>query len=155
MHVLGEPCAVCDHLAPDRGHHYWECPVAQAVAHSRAAQGFGRFGGEPLNRDYDWLARRPSPHLHRGVWIIVCQAALLGMGKGRRLMVAMTLGQQLAAAWFDSLPGPARLLVVSRVAVATFWDMLADFIGLGMAPELPGAQLFRGLCRKSTTKQCG
>ena len=30
--------------------------------------------------------------------------------------------------------GPARLLVVSRVAVATFWDMLADFIGLGMAP---------------------
>ena len=31
MHaLLGEPCAVCNHLAPDRGHHYWECPVAQA-----------------------------------------------------------------------------------------------------------------------------
>ena len=31
MHMLGKPCAVSDHLAPDRGHHYWECPVAQAV----------------------------------------------------------------------------------------------------------------------------
>ena len=32
MHMLGEPCAaLCNHLAPDRGHHYWKCPVAQAV----------------------------------------------------------------------------------------------------------------------------
>jgi hypothetical protein len=33
-----------------------------------------------------------------------------------------------------SLPGPARLLIVGRVAAATFWDMLADFVGLGLAP---------------------
>ena len=60
------------------------------------------------------------------------------MDKGKRLMVAATLGQkqqQQQRGLDHSLPGPARLLVVSRVAVATFWDMLADFIGLGtMAP---------------------
>ena len=84
-----------------------------------------RIWGEPLRRDHV---------LHKGVWLIVCQAALLGMDKGRRLMVATTLGQQQQRG-LDSVPGPARLLVVSRVAVATFWDMLADFIvGLGMAP---------------------
>jgi hypothetical protein len=34
-----------------------------------------------------------------------------------------------------SLPGPARLLIVGRVAASTFWDMLADFVGLGLAPS--------------------
>ena len=55
------------------------------------------------------------------------------MDKGRRLMAAATLGQQQQRG-LDSLPGLARLLVVGRVAAATFWNMLADFVGLGMAP---------------------
>ena len=62
--------------------------------------------------DHVWLACCPSPHLHRGVWVIVCQAALLGMNKGRRLMGAATLGQQQQQErGLESLPGPARLLV--------------------------------------------
>ena len=56
------------------------------------------------------------------------------MDKGRRLMAAATLGQQKQQLGLDSLPGPARLSVVSRGAAATYWDMLADLIGLGMAP---------------------
>ena len=70
MHMLGEPCAVCDHLAPDRGHHYWECPVAQAVV-QELQRVLAGIGGEPLRRDHVWLARRPSPHLYRGVWVVV------------------------------------------------------------------------------------
>ena len=56
------------------------------------------------------------------------------MDKGRRLTAAATLCQQQQQRGLDSLPRPARLLVVSRVAAATFWHMLAEFIGLGMAP---------------------
>lgn len=136
MHKAGEACAVCDHICPDRRHHYWECTVAQAVV-QELTRVLAGFGGEPLRCDHLWLARRPSPHLHWGVWVIVCQAALLGMDKGRRLMVAATLGQeqqQQPQRGLHLLPGPARMLVVNRVAVATFWDMLADFVGLSLAP---------------------
>ena len=52
-------------------------------------------------------------------------------------MVAATLGpqqQQQQQRSLYSLPGPTRMLVVNRVAVATLWDMLADFVGLGLAP---------------------
>jgi len=136
MHMLGEPCAVCDHLAPGRRHHYWECPVAEAVV-QELRKGLAGFGGEPLRCDHVWLARRPSSQLHWGVWVIVCQAALLGMDKGRRLMAASALAaqeQQHQPRSLHSLPGPARLLIVGRVAAATFWDMLADFVGLGLAP---------------------
>ena len=58
--------------------------------------------------------------------------SLLGMDKGRRLMAAATSRPAAAAAYF--LGQHVSMLVVSRVAVAIFWDMLADFIGLGMAP---------------------
>jgi hypothetical protein len=133
MHMFGEPCAVCDHSGPARRHHYWECPVAQAVA-QELTRVLAGFGGEPLRCDHVWLARRPHPQLHWGVWVIVCQAALLGMDKGRRLMVAATLGPQQQQRSLHSLPRHARMLVVNRVAVATFWDMLADFVGLGLAP---------------------
>ena len=47
---------------------------------------------------------------------------------------SIVLGQQQQPRGLDSLPGPARLLVVGRVAAATFWDMLAGFVGLGLAP---------------------
>ena len=66
---------------------------------------------------------------------MVCQAALLGMDKGRRLMVATTLADRHQQhRGLHSLPGPAQLQVVCRVAAATFWDMLADYVGLGMTP---------------------
>jgi hypothetical protein len=56
------------------------------------------------------------------------------MDKGRRLMAASALAvkeQQYPPRSLHPLPGPARLLIVGRVATATFWDMLADFVGLG------------------------
>jgi hypothetical protein len=133
MHMFGEPCAVCHNLAPGRRHHYWECPVAAAVV-TELQRGLAGFGGEPLRCDHVWLARPPSPQLHKGLWLVVCQAALLGMDKGRKLMVATTLNAQDQHRGLQSLPGPAQLQVVCRVAAATFWDMLADFVGLGLAP---------------------
>jgi hypothetical protein len=93
MHMLGEPSAVCDHLAPGRRHHYRECPVGAAVV-QELHNGLAGFGGEALRCDHVWLARRPSSQLHWGVWVIVCQAALLGMDKGRRLMAASALAAQ-------------------------------------------------------------
>ena len=134
MHMLGEPCAVCQSMAPGRRHHYWECPVAMAVV-TELRRGLAGFGGEPLRCDHVWLARRPCDQLHQGLWLVVCQAALLGMDKGRRLMVATTMADRHQQhRGLHSLPGPAQLQVVCRVAAATFWDMLADYVGLGMTP---------------------
>ena len=56
------------------------------------------------------------------------------MDKGRRLMVAATLNRNDQHRGLQSLPWPAQLQVVCRVAAATFWDMLADYVGLGLTP---------------------
>ena len=83
------------------------------------------------------ISLHPCNYLEsKGLWLVACQAALLGMDKGRRLMVATTLNaaDQQQHRGLPSLPGPAQLQVVSRVAAATFWDMLADFVGLGLSP---------------------
>ena len=84
--VVGQP--------PDRLHHYWECPVAQSVVHVLQQQLVG------------WYAHALQPHhvlcmkcpccagapgdpspartLHKGVWRVVCLAAINAMDEGRR-----------------------------------------------------------------------
>jgi len=34
----------------------------------------------------------------------------------------------------DILPVDVQLCITKRVAIATFWDMLADFVGLRLCP---------------------
>jgi hypothetical protein len=113
------PCAAaCGTVGPGLEHHFWECPVARAVR------------GElerclrlpaPLARAAVWLCAPPAPWVHPGVWGLVCLATIHAMDRGR------------ATAW--ALGGAANAvvpaLVVPRVAVAAFWEVLADFAAVG------------------------
>lgn len=143
MHLLGEPCA-CGALAPCRRHHFWDCAVAQAVL-TELHRGLAGYvvGGPQLRPDHVWLARVPSQQLHAGLWLVISQAALLAMDKGRRLLTALQQAEQ-------PLPCPAQLLIAQKVAAAAFWDMLADFVGLALCPaawliEVPSQHPFLGV----------
>lgn len=130
MHMLGDSCA-CGVVAPDRGHHYWDCPVAQIVLQELRRN----LGGSAIRRVHVWLGRPPVPDLHKQLWLVTTQAALLAMDKGRRVLTAMKLasdeqGPQNAHA----LPADVQLLLAGKVAVAHFWDMLQDFVGLKLCP---------------------
>jgi hypothetical protein len=49
------------------------------------------------------------------------------MNKGRQLLYKLSQAQ-------PALPAQQRLVMASKVAVATVWDMLHDFVGVGMCP---------------------
>ena len=142
MKLLGEPCA-CGTLAPCRRHHFWECSVAQAVVSELRRGLAGYVGGQQLRPDHVWLARVPSQQLHAGLWLVISQAALLAMNRGRRLLTALKMAEQ-------PLPAPARLLIARKVAATAFWDMLADFVGLALCPaawltQVPSQHPFLGV----------
>jgi hypothetical protein len=127
MHMVGEPCACGGAVGPGRAHHYWDCPVAKSVL-AEVTRGLQAQlpACPPLQRVHVWLSRPPSPSLHKQLWLVVSQAALLGMDRGQRTLT----GLRMAADVGQHLPEPLRVVIASRVAVATFWDMLADFAGL-------------------------
>lgn len=120
------PC-LCGGPAPaDRAHHFWACPVAAAVVSAvSAAAAAAQPHPTPLARAALWLAR-PPPAVHRGVWQVVCLAAVAAMDHGRKRMYALSSG-----------PPPATPLHVScaRSSVARFWDLLSDFVALRCAPD--------------------
>jgi hypothetical protein len=145
MHLVGDSCA-CGALAPDRGHHYWDCPVAQAVLQELTRN----VGGPALRRVHLWLSRPPTPALQRPLWLIISQAALLAMDKGRRVLTAIKLGSEEAPHGAPALPPDVQLVLARKVAVVTFWDMLQDFIGLGLCPrdwlqQVPAQHPFLGV----------
>jgi hypothetical protein len=121
----GYACA-CGAASPGRVHHYWECPVAQAVVH--ALQGELPQLQQPLLRMHVWVARAPLEQLHKGVWRVVALAALNAMDTGRKLLwkwhkhPPQQLGLQSEQ---------QRVQVASAVAVASLWDMVTDFVELG------------------------
>lgn len=120
-----EPCLCGGAGVPDRCHHFWACPVAQAVlgAISAAASSQQPLPA-PLSKASIWLAR-PPPTVYRDVWEVVCLAAVAAMDHGRRRMYALSSGP----------PPPTPLHVSSgRSAVARFWELLVDFVSLGCAP---------------------
>jgi hypothetical protein len=144
MHLFGEPCACGGAVGPGRDHHYWDCPVAQSVL-AEVTRGLQALlpACPPLQRVHIWVARPPSPSLHRHLWLIISQAALLGMDRGQRALT----GLRMAADDGQHLPLPLRLVIAGRVAVATFWDMLADFAGLTSStqrwvPHVPAGHPF-------------
>jgi hypothetical protein len=121
MHLTGAVCD-CGQVAPGRKHHFWECPVAQAVVQVLQEQ-----LPQPIlvRRVNLWLCRPPTPQLHAGVWMVVCLAALSGINKGRKLL--FKLSQVIPPVSVQQ-----RIATACTVAVATLWDMLADFVGVGM-----------------------
>jgi exonuclease III len=137
LHQQGEPCN-CGAIMPDRVHHFWECPVAQAVR-EEIETALNHDGGHyVVQRHHLWLCRRPSrPDLHLGVWQVVCLAALLAMNKSRKLLVKWRIQGGQGAHHQDQRPPPAlpqRINVASRVARTAFWDYVQDFVSLGQAP---------------------
>jgi hypothetical protein len=153
MHQLGRIC-VCGSACPGREHHYWHCCVAQAVVQELrlqlppplpgVAQGLALGGAADLLCEHVWLMRPPRAlvSVHRGVWRVVCLAALHAMDMGRRRLYAI----QIAAEQGDggptaALPVERQLSVVSRAAVAHFWGLLADFVAVDAAPPQWLAQI--------------
>jgi len=147
MHMLGDSCA-CGFVAPDRAHHYWDCPVAQGVCQELRRH----LPSTGLRRIHVWLGRPPAPDLHRKLWLVIAQAALLAMDKGRRVLTAIKLGSDEAPQGAHVLPVDVQLVLASKVAVATFWDMLQDFVGLNLCPQewlqhVPSQHPFLGVAR--------
>lgn len=137
LHLQGEPCN-CGVMMPDRAHHFWDCPVAMAVR-GEIERALNSAGGQyNLQRHHLWLCRLPSrPDLHKGVWMVVCMAALLAMNTGRKCLTKWRLEGGQGATGGGTRRPPAlsrRIAAASRVATAAFWDQVQDFLSLGLAP---------------------
>ena len=130
-HLHPEPCgcgtyggAATPSCSP-RAHHFWACPVAQAVVQQITAHVPG-----PITRAHVWLAETP-PGMQQCVWDVVCLAALSAMERGRMGMRADT----------RYIPGPNENVeagaptpveVAKARAVLDFWQRLRGFAELGM-----------------------
>ncbi len=88
---------------PGRRHHYWECPVAQAVVAAMQQQLVGWMSG--VLQPHHVLCMRcpgpvqgvggaPGPALHKGVWRVVCLAAINAMDSGRKAANKLRLEQR-------------------------------------------------------------
>jgi hypothetical protein len=121
----------CGTAAPGRLHHFWQCPVAQAVVRElrRHLPVFARALLEPA---HVWLGEAP-PGLHPGSWSVVALAALNAMAHARRRMTAQVLGDDHTPPTPAPLP-TALLERLSRRAVAKFWELISDFCALQLAP---------------------
>jgi hypothetical protein len=136
MHMVGGSCS-CGVVAPDVRHHFWQCPVAQSIV--RLLQSRMPLVTQPLHTVHVWLARSPGGGMHRGVWLVVCQAALMGMDQGRGVLYKWskqraTPGEQPLPAHLNT--AAQRVQAACRVAEAAFWDRLHDFVGLGAYPPV-------------------
>ena len=141
-------------LGEARTHAFWQCPVAAAVRSSIAAALPPQATG--FCRSSVWLCIPPKA-VHRGVWQVVCMAAVSAMDHGRRQLwrLVKRAEERRAAAGKAAEAAAARrrqhtLLQLwhtqplldltsltaqaARFAVADFWGRLASFAALGLAP---------------------
>jgi hypothetical protein len=116
----------CGARAPDREHHFWSCPVAQAVR----AEMQRCVPGAELCRYHLWLAVPPCPSVRKVIWRVVVLAAIGAMRRAWGSLTAWRLeavrGEPSLAA---ALPAGEQLGRAGRVAVAAFWDLLQDAVG--------------------------
>ena len=103
-----------------RMHHFWACPIAQAVVGA-----LSEVGGVAVSRDALWLAVCPGG-LQQGVWDVVCLAALTAIERGRRYARTRVRAH-----------GPAATLVqrACACAVADLWGRLSGFVSLQRVPK--------------------
>ena len=116
------PCGTSD-PSPGREHHYWDCPVAQAVIESfetalAPCPGF--------QMSHLWVPCAPHG-VHGGVWQLVCLAAVAAMDAGRKRLYAISLTPH-------AYP-PDLTAACGRYAAAKFWRLLADFTA--SSPSIP------------------
>ena len=108
-----------------RRHHFWECPVAQAVVDVMQQQLVGWMSGalqphhvlcmrcpEPV----PGVGGAPGPAMHKGLWRVVCLAAVNAMDGGRRAANKIRLEQrqqqqaEVAAQQAAAAPADQRLI---------------------------------------------
>lgn len=143
--AMAAKICVCGCRCPGRVHHYWQCPVAEAVRREVERQlpplveapAVGQAGVARLQCNHLWLMRAPhtAPALHIGVWHLVCMAALAGMDEGRRKLygVQLALERGQYSPWAE-LTVADQLGAASRLAVARFWQVLTDAVAVGAPP---------------------
>ena len=122
-----EPCGCGEYggIGPQycspRAHHFWECPVAQAVTQQIAAHVPG-----PITRANVWLAEAPAG-MQQCVWDVVALAAISAMERAR---VGLRANSHQATA-----PGepnhPDQLEIAKGRAVLDFWQRVRGFAELG------------------------
>ena len=108
-----------------RAHHFWACPVAQAVV-----QQITTYVPGPINRAHVWLAEAP-PGVQQCVWDIISLAALSAMERAR---VGLRAASRQAPAHDAEagLAAPAPIEVAKSRAVLEFWQRLQGFAELGL-----------------------
>jgi hypothetical protein len=120
---------------PGWQHHFMFCAVARAVV--ALLQGQLPAGTPALHAAHLFVGRVPGPGVHKGVWRVVVLAALHAMDKGRKLFGKWQLlhreGQPVPQ---HVATAAQRVAVATRVAEATFWDMLQDFVSLRLCPPV-------------------
>jgi hypothetical protein len=127
-------------------HHFWDCPVAQAVIST--VQAALPASSPPLTRPQVWLLQPPAG-VHAEVWPAIAALALHAMERGRRYQWATSQGQEvdddatqpLITDFFPRLDGqphtqPESLSVTAgRRAVAWFWSSAQDITFSGQVPQ--------------------
>ena len=122
-----EPCGCGEYggIGPQycspRAHHFWECPVAQAVVQQIAAHAPG-----PITRANVWLAEAPAG-MQQCVWDVVALAALSAMERTR---VGLRTNSRQAADPGDPNQ-PDQLETAKGRAVLDFWQRVRGFAELG------------------------
>ena len=102
------PCGVCGWQPPEgecvgRLHHFWECPVAQAVVRAVAQQLPPAWCTDALRPAHILFMHRPegasfATTVDGGVWRVVCLAAVNAMDAGRRAAAYQCMVRARAAA---------------------------------------------------------
>jgi hypothetical protein len=84
MHLAHAHC-MCDITKvgppPGRRHHFWDCPIAKGVVHVLQQQ-LSAIPSGALKPHHVLCMECPAPSLHKGVWRVVCLAAVNAMALG-------------------------------------------------------------------------
>lgn len=134
LHRAAVPCH-CGGAPADRRHHFWACPVAQAVVAALQAQ----LPGGPIQPRHVWLMVPPAGVQPR-LWEVVCLAAVEAMEAGRKALWAAAFGRAeqggAEAAAAEPLPAQAVAAAAAK-AVACFWGALEDLVADGGSHRVP------------------
>ena len=118
-----DACFCCPSTtSPGILHHFWTCPVAQAIRNEvwQQLQNMEGFTQHLLLRHHLWLLECPLPSFFKPLWSIVALAALNAMDSGRR-----TLFRSSRTSATASIPTIRRAAI--RNSIATFWKLIAHF----------------------------
>ena len=126
-----ETCACGEEGLHGRLHYFYHCAVAKHLLQEIGAA-LGRSHDRPVTQSELLHASCPS-NCFTGVWQVVTLAATDALWRavrtGRRAMMKPKRGRAPAAK-----AGPDLANQLGRLAVAYFWDRMADFCALNKAP---------------------